>query len=278
MPGAGRRGSRTAVAPARPGPPVVSPNDSSSGAPPAPPIAVAAPARRPRTASERMGTVVGLLIGCLIGLLLGELHRASEAGGAAVGALVVIAGAAVFAVRFVRRRRAMPQPMTAPPVVMPPAEHEPPPAPCTDLDRGVRDIREADRGFDPTRFAGYAAMVFRDVQSAMTTRDTQALRDRLTPDMYRELHALCDGFRATRRSHRVKEVDIHPEVTEAWQDGDRDYVTAYIAGSMLDYTVDEATGALVGGSAATPRPIEQFLTFTRPAGLNFWMLSAIQTA
>ena len=277
MPGAsaGRRGSRTAMTPARPDPPIV----SSSLVPPSPAIAVAAvPARRALRASEWMGTVIGLLVGCLIGLLLGDLQRGGEASGAGVGALVILAGVVVFAVRVFHRRRARCRPPMAAAVVAPRTEEEPRPARCTDLDRGVREIRETDRGFDPARFAGYAAMVFRDVQSATTMRDPSALRDRLTPDMYRELHALCDGLGTTRRSHRFEQVEICPEVTEAWQDGDRDYVTAYIAGSMLDYTVDEATGVLVGGSRRTAIPIEKFLTFTRPAGLNFWMLSLIQSA
>ncbi|MGH7341578.1 MAG: TIM44-like domain-containing protein, partial [Candidatus Rokuibacteriota bacterium] len=46
----------------------------------------------------------------------------------------------------------------------------------------------------------------------------------------------------------------------------------------LDYTVDELTGALVAGSKKAPQDIEAFWTFTRPAGLNPWMLSAIQSS
>jgi predicted lipid-binding transport protein (Tim44 family) len=83
-------------------------------------------------------------------------------------------------------------------------------------------------------------------------------------------------LRTGGRSVRFAAVDVSSEVTEAWQDGTRDYVTAYVAGSMLSHTVDDATGKAVDGSPATPTPVEAFLTFTRPAGLNFWMLSVIQ--
>ena len=47
---------------------------------------------------------------------------------------------------------------------------------------------------------------------------------------------------------------------------------------MVDYTVEEASDVLVDGSRTIPRDVEEFWTFTRPAGLNFWMLSAMQTA
>ena len=45
---------------------------------------------------------------------------------------------------------------------------------------------------------------------------------------------------------------------------------------MLRHTIDDATGKVVDGSPTKPAAVEAFLTFTRPAGLNFWMLSLIQ--
>ena len=137
------------------------------------------------------------------------------------------------------------------------------------FDRGVRDIRRMDPKFDPGRFAGYAGMVFRDVQRAWTTQDIGSLRDRVTPEMYDVLQAQYGPLRSTRRVNRAAEIDITAEITEAWQESGRDYVTAYIGGSIVDDTVDETSDRI-------PRTVDEFWTFTRPAGLNFWMLSAIQ--
>lgn len=92
----------------------------------------------------------------------------------------------------------------------------------------------------------------------------------------------CKGgatrLRSARQSNRVERIDIGAEITEAGQEHDRDYVTAYIGGSMIDYTIDEATDGLVDGSRAIPKDVEEFWTFTRRAGLNFWMLAAVQTS
>jgi predicted lipid-binding transport protein (Tim44 family) len=107
-------------------------------------------------------------------------------------------------------------------------------------------------------------------------REPGGLRDRLTPEMYAELLAFCEGLRAAGRSVRFAEVDVRAEITEAWQDGDRDYVTACVVGSLVSDTVEDATGTVVGGLRAQPTAVEAYLTFTRPAGLNFWMLSIIQ--
>ena len=71
-------------------------------------------------------------------------------------------------------------------------------------------------------------------------------------------------------------MDVEAQVTEAWQDGDQDHLTACVTGSILSHTVDTASGVVVSGSRTTASAVEAFLTFTRPAGLNFWMLSIIQ--
>ena len=152
-----------------------------------------------------------------------------------------------------------------------------PPGDESSLARGVGDIRRTDPGFDPSRFTGYAGMMFRDAQRAWMTRDIRSLGDRITPEMHGELQARCDRLRSAHRVNRVEWIDITAEVTEAWQEGGRDYVTAYIDGSLVDYTVDEARDSVVEGSRTISRNVEEFWTFTRPAGLNFWMLSAIQT-
>lgn len=135
-----------------------------------------------------------------------------------------------------------------------------------------------DPGFDPVRFAGYTGMMFREAQTAWTVRDIGVLRDRVTPELYGELQTEHDRLRSARRSNHVERIDIQAEITEAWQEHGRDYATACIGGSIVDYTVDDVSDALVAGSRTISRAVEEFWTFTRPAGLNFWMLSAIQTS
>lgn len=236
-----------------------------------------APARPPDPVRPWLLRFTGVLIGVGLATLAADALGDGLAA-IAVGAVAVIAGVVVIVRMLVRRHwpARVPPPASDVPVVRP--VPSPAPRPWRDLDRGVSAVRRMDPGFDPTRFVGWATMVFRDVQTACMTRNPGSLRDRLTPEMFRELCGLCERLRATGRSSQVGEIDIGAEVTEVWQDGDRDYLTAYIAGSMLSWTIADATGELLDGSSAIPARVEVFLTFTRPAGLNFWMLSVIQPA
>jgi predicted lipid-binding transport protein (Tim44 family) len=256
----GSRGSRSHSAPARPAP--ERPEQS-----PAPVTAPRAPARR------FDGRWIGVLAGSAAGSLIGGAFFGISWG---LLDLVVINTGIVLLATFLLRRRAAPaQPMQAAPRV--PRGLEAPHVESS-LERGVREIRQTDAKFDPARLAGYTGMVFRDVQIAWMTRDIDSLRDRLSPEMYGELQARCGQLRQARQLNRIDGIEIRAEITEAWQESDQDYVTACIAGSMVDYIVDEVTGGVVNGSSAIPKDVEEFWTFTRPAGLNFWMLSAIQTS
>jgi predicted lipid-binding transport protein (Tim44 family) len=276
----GSRGLRSHSAPARPVPVSRLPEP-----PPAPAVAPRAPPA-PR-AGVGMGPLVGVAVGWLIaGALIGAFGPEGKGLGFGLLHQVLLGGAVVVLVMFLRRLRAAPAPPARRPVSVPGVPHDPPPAATSvgrpsdgsSLDEGVRDIRRMDPKFDPVRFTGYIEMVFAGTHKARMNGDIDSLRDRVTPEMYGELQAQYERLRSLRHASHVGQIDIRAEVTEAWHENGRDYVTAYLAGSMLDYTVDEATGALVNGSKTILDKVEAFLTFTRPAGLNPWMLSAIQTA
>lgn len=232
-----------------------------------------------------MSPFVGIAAGWLIGsLVLGAVGHGGEDGGVRVMDLVLF-GLVLTLVVVRRSRGALAQ--LGPAARPVPREAERPPVAATeamdpggdaDLERGVRDIRRRDPGFDPIRLSGYTAMTFRDVQAAWMSGDIAPLRPRVTPEIHTELGMQCERLRASGRSNRVDEIEVRAEITEAWQESGRDYVTAYISGAMVDYTVDDVNGGVVDGSRTTPRGVEEFWTFTRPAGLNFWMLSAIQTS
>jgi predicted lipid-binding transport protein (Tim44 family) len=244
------------------------------------------PARR---SNAWMGMLGGFAAGGLIaGALFSGLSHALGDRDVGLGLLdlLLTGGGIVALLIFVRRRRASRAQPTRAAVSISSRVETPSdrattgdhPVGDSSFDRGVRDIRRTDPGFDPARFTGYAAMLFRDAQGAWMTRDIGSLRARVTPEMYGALQAQSDTLRGTGQANRVERIEITAEITEAWQESDRDYVTASIVGSIVDYTVDEANDRLVHGSKTIPRDIEEFWTFTRPAGLNFWMLSAIQSA
>lgn len=68
------------------------------------------------------------------------------------------------------------------------------------------------------------------------------------------------------------------EITKAWTESGQDYITVRLRANLLDFTVDEKSGAVVQGSNSEPVEFEEFWTFSRPVGPNSWKLTAVRQA
>jgi predicted lipid-binding transport protein (Tim44 family) len=232
-----------------------------------------------------MGPLTGVALGWLIAGSLSGRFGLEHQGLRLLLQQVLLGAAIVVVVRILQRRRAeRAQPARQHPAGPSVAAIAPHPAAASEhpgdgssLAEGLRDIRREDPKFDPARFTGYVEMMFRGTHDGRMSQDVSSLRDRVTPQLYGELRAQAERLRSLGHARHVEEIEIRAQVTEAWHENGRDYVTAYVDGSMIDYTVERMTSAVVAGSKTPPRQVDAFFTFTRPAGLNPWMLSAIQT-
>ena len=281
----GSRGSRSYSSPATPS----SPSSPSPVTTP-PPSSSQQPMQRPGMFGGLMGGIAGFALGGLLGSMLFGGMGGGFGGGVGLLELLLIGGVIFFLFRMLRGRTAVrPEPAYAgagsaynaggqgwstagggTTLEVPPS--------VSDLDRGIEHIRGMDASFDPDGFVEFAKGAFGDVQGGIVKRDLSGVQDRLTPQEYARLQAQCDQLRSARRTNRIERLRINrAQVSEAWQESGQDWVTVYFAVSLVDYTVDDATGAVVEGSA-TPVDIEEYWTFTRPVGPKPWRLSAIQTA
>src|SRR2546425_2123876 len=286
----GSRGTRSYSSPATPS----SPSSPSQVTTP-PPASSQQPMQRPGMFGGLMGGLAGFALGGLLGsMLFGGMGGGGFGGGFGLLELLLIGGALFFLFRMFRgRQAARPEPAYAgagaggassyssggqswsaggggATLEAPPSE--------TDLDRGIGHIRGMDASFDPIGFADWAKGTFIDVQGGIVKRDLSGVQDRLTPQEFARLQAQCDQLRGARRTNRIERVRIgRSQLTEAWQESGQDWVTVYLVVSLVDYTVDDTTGAVVEGTT-TPVDIEEYWTFTRPVGPKPWRLSAIQTA
>jgi predicted lipid-binding transport protein (Tim44 family) len=244
--------------------------------------------QRPGFFSRFGGALAGFALGGLLGSLL---FHGGWGGGFGLMDIVIVGGLALLAWQFFRRRRESQDPVYATDGRY--ADTPTSPASTTnstllgadatpertdaDVQRGIGHIRQMDPGFDPEMFGEWARTCFTNVQSAVAMRDAGMLRDRLTPEMYGVLQGQCDQLRAGRRTNYIEKIQIErSQISEAWQETGQDFVTVYLAGSLLDYVVDDASGQVVEGSKTQPQTLEEGWTFTRPVGPNKWKLCAIQ--
>lgn len=149
-----------------------------------------------------------------------------------------------------------------------PAENE--------VETGLARIRQMDPNFDENRFNDLAMDNFFKIQGAWMNRDLAPVAGILTDGMKQTFQADLDQLLRDRQINRLENIAVrNVAVAEAWQEAGQDYITASIYANLLDYTTDDATGAVVTGSKTEPVKFEEFWTFTRAVGSNPWRLSAI---
>ena len=146
----------------------------------------------------------------------------------------------------------------------------------TDALAGLRSIRQMDPSFDEAAFADTCMDTFFKIQGAWAGRDMSPVRHLLTDEMYRTIQADADKLKLEKRINKLDNIAVRStDLSEAWQESGRDYITVRFYANLLDYTVDEASGQVEAGSRTDPVKFEEYWTFTRPLGNNPWQLSAI---
>jgi predicted lipid-binding transport protein (Tim44 family) len=115
-----------------------------------------------------------------------------------------------------------------------------------------------------------------EIKTAYGREDLDALRARVTPQLlgYFSKNLARNAGRGV--INVVSDVKlIKGDLAEAWREGDIDYAAVAMCFSLIDRTVERASGRIVDGSDVSAIEATQVWTFSRAHG-HCWLLSAIQ--
>jgi predicted lipid-binding transport protein (Tim44 family) len=133
-----------------------------------------------------------------------------------------------------------------------------------------------DAGFSEDRFKDGSMDTFFKIQAAWMNRNLSPVSTLLTDEMKRTFQGDIDTLLKEKKINRIENIAVrNVDITEVWQESGQDFITILFYANLLDYTVDDSTGAVVTGSKTDPVKFEEYWTFTRPVGNNPWQLSAI---
>ena len=114
-----------------------------------------------------------------------------------------------------------------------------------------------------------------EIQTAWSNEDVNTLHTLATPEMvsyFTEDLREKDGRGVVNKVSNVKL--LQGDLAEAWREGDTDYATVAMRYSLVDKTIERASGRVVEGGDQ-PQEVTDVWTFVRPRG-GKWELSAIQ--
>jgi predicted lipid-binding transport protein (Tim44 family) len=135
--------------------------------------------------------------------------------------------------------------------------------PGTDLNRGLRAVRDADPTFEPKTFVDGAKMAYEMIVMAFADGDRRTLKNLLSREVY-------DGFVAEiaereGRSEKIQSSFVgidKAEIVSAEMKGSEAYVTLRIVSELISATRDSA-GSVIDGDPETVAEVKDVWTFSR---------------
>jgi predicted lipid-binding transport protein (Tim44 family) len=251
---------------------------------------------RPSTGSPFLRGLAGGIAGGFLGSMLfsGLGHGAMGGGwgggggigGSGLGFLeIILIGVLIFIVfRFIRNRKQNAPGQTMNTLYTPPSDQQPETyypntqSPDQDVETGISHIQSMDQNFDPLAFKDWVQDLFFKIQAAWGNQDLDPVSSFLTGQMKGIFSQDLEEQKAGNRVNRLENIAVRSvDITEAWQEEGKDFITILFYANLLDYTVDKTSGAVLSGSKTEPVKFKEYWTFVRPVGgRGTWQLSAIQ--
>ena len=115
---------------------------------------------------------------------------------------------------------------------------------------------------EPTDFDEFESLL-RDIQSAYSDEDLNALRLRTTPEMLSYFSEDLAQNASRGVVNKISDVNLlQGDLSEAWREGNTDYATVAMRFGLVDQTLDRTTGKVVEGSTS-PTEARELWTFRR---------------
>jgi predicted lipid-binding transport protein (Tim44 family) len=216
--------------------------------------------------------------GIVGGLLGGMLFRSLGFGGGMGGGilqLIIFAAIGYFVFKFIRNR--MNTSRGTPAAAQQPLNHgklfREDSAPSINTAAGMPHTAPS---FDERSFKDSVMDMFFRIQAAWMNRDLSPVSDILEDKMRSFLQDDISRLISDKKINRLENIAVRSvDITESWNEGGYDCITARIYATILDYTIDERNGEVIEGSKTEPVKFEELWTFEKSSGGSGWQLSAI---
>ena len=140
-------------------------------------------------------------------------------------------------------------------------------APANKTDEISSQIKEHDPLFTAQDFLAFAGDVYMDIQSAWEKRDLTPVRAVLHQNLYQQTEKQIQKKIQDGIVNHLERISVNKSYLMSYhKDEDYEYLDVYLAASMIDYQVKEATGEILYGDKTTRWNMQYKMTFMRSVG------------
>ncbi len=125
-------------------------------------------------------------------------------------------------------------------------------------------IKKHDPDFSANDFLSFARQVYLDIQDAWMKRDLTPVRTVLHQNLYQQTEKQIEQKKAQGIINYLERISVNTAyLTSYTKDSEYEFLSVYMAASMIDYQVKEATGQILYGDKTTRWNMYYKMTFTR---------------
>lgn len=141
------------------------------------------------------------------------------------------------------------------------------PAPTDKTDEISNQIKESDPLFTAQDFLAFAGDVYMDIQSAWEKRDLTPVRAVLHQNLYQQTEKQIQKKIEDGIINHLERISVNKSYLMSYHKDEKyEYLDVYLAASMIDYQVKEATGEILFGDKTTRWNMQYKMTFMRSVG------------
>lgn len=141
-------------------------------------------------------------------------------------------------------------------------------------EQGLAAIALNNPGFKTEGTEDQLSGIFFRIQEAWSADDRKVLREQTTPEIFDYFSEDLDAANAKGERNILKNIVMRSfDLSEAWTEGDDEYISVKIYARLVDYV--EKNGQIIEGSATEPTEFREVWTFARERGEQNWKLSAV---
>ncbi|MDR0840632.1 MAG: 39S ribosomal protein L45 [Christensenellaceae bacterium] len=124
-----------------------------------------------------------------------------------------------------------------------------------------------DAGFNASALQEKLGNLYVQMQNAWQAKDLDPLRPYLTDAFYAQMERQLSDFARTNRTNYVERISVLSVLLRGWyRSGDSDHIVAALRTRIVDYTLDDNTGAVVAGNRSRELFMEYEWDMARPTG------------
>ena len=124
-----------------------------------------------------------------------------------------------------------------------------------------------DASFSEKEFLSDTRSLFLSYKKSLHEKNVELLRPRLSASFFSQLQSQADGLRTGGQTEHAEDIVITDNRILGWKhESSRDILVVKITANLYEYTTDDLSGNIIGGSNKMKRYLAYYLEFARTSG------------